>query len=78
MIQFERLHHVSLAVRNLETAKVFYSEVLRFQEPPRPPFASKGVWYAVGDQRLHLLEHPISDTRGSAESIRRTGISRSG
>ncbi|GAB6929675.1 hypothetical protein JCM10914A_36580 [Paenibacillus sp. JCM 10914] len=62
MIPCKGLHHVSLAVRDLQIAKQFYSDVLRFQELPRPPFDSKGVWYAVGAQQLHLLEHPISDT----------------
>ncbi|PAK55435.1 VOC family protein [Paenibacillus sp. 7541] len=62
MIRFQGLHHVSLAVRDLKRAKVFYSEVLKFPELPRPPFNSKGVWYAVGDQQLHLLEHPEGDT----------------
>ena len=62
MIQFEGLHHVSLAVRDLEKAKFFYSDVLKFRELPRPPFDSKGGWYAVGNQQRHLLEHPVSDT----------------
>ncbi|MFB5760816.1 VOC family protein [Paenibacillus medicaginis] len=63
MIEFERLHHVSLAVRDLARAKKFYSEMLGFPEIERPPFRSKGVWYAVGaDQQLHLLEHPPGET----------------
>lgn len=62
MIQFERIHHVSLAVRDLDKARAFYSDILKFREIPRPPFQSKGIWYEVGDQQLHLLEHPISDT----------------
>lgn len=62
MIHFNGLHHVSLAVRSLDIAKAFYSEKLMLQEIPRPPFNSTGVWYAVGDQQLHLLEHPGGDT----------------
>jgi catechol 2,3-dioxygenase-like lactoylglutathione lyase family enzyme len=53
---------VSLAVRDLEQAKKFYSEVLHFQEIQRPPFRSKGIWYAVGNQQLHLLENPNGET----------------
>jgi len=68
MIEFERIHHVSLAVRDLEKARKFYSEVLHFQEIERPPIATKGVWYSVGDQQLHLLEHP------SGETLRESGI----
>ncbi|NMO94720.1 VOC family protein [Paenibacillus lemnae] len=62
MITFMGLHHVSLAVRNLEKARVFYSERLQLKEIQRPPFDSKGIWYAVGEQQLHLLEHPGGDT----------------
>ncbi|MEK8127553.1 VOC family protein [Paenibacillus filicis] len=69
MIEFEHLHHVSLAVRELERARKFYSEVLGLKEIQRPPFDSKGIWYAVGPQQLHLLENPAGDT------LRESGIS---
>lgn len=62
MIEFERIHHVSLAVRDLEKAKKFYSDLFHFQEIERPPFKSNGVWYAIGNQQLHLLEHPNGET----------------
>lgn len=78
MIQFERIHHVSLAVRDLDKARAFYSDILKFREIPRPPFQSKGIWYEVGDQQLHLLEHPISDTLRERGWIRRTAIFPSG
>jgi glyoxylase I family protein len=68
LIEFIRIHHVSLAVRDLEKAKRFYSEILNFQEIERPPFKSKGIWYAVGEQQLHLLEHP------NGETLRKSGI----
>lgn len=67
MIEFERLHHVSIAVRNLEKARRFYSEVLQLQEIERPPFNSKGIWYAVGPHQLHLLEHPQGGTLRTGE-----------
>lgn len=68
MIEFERIHHVSLAVRDLEKAKKFYSDLFHFQEIERPPFKSNGVWYAIGNQQLHLLEHP------NGEALRMSGI----
>ncbi len=69
MIEFIGLHHVSLAVRDLEQSKQFYSGVLGFKELQRPPFNSKGVWYAVGEtQQLHLLEHP------QGETLRESGV----
>ncbi len=67
MIEFERLHHVSLVVRDLERAKRFYSDVLQFQEIERPPFKSKGMWYAVGDHQLHLIENPDGETLRKSE-----------
>jgi len=63
MIEYEALHHVSLAVRDLERSREFYTNQLKFTEIQRPPFGSKGIWYAVGAvQQLHLLEHPTGET----------------
>ncbi|KKC46476.1 MULTISPECIES: VOC family protein [Paenibacillus] len=62
MFEYEYLHHVSLSVRNLEQAHKFYSGLLGFTQLERPPFDSKGVWYAVGTQQLHLLENPLGET----------------
>ncbi|MEO8028611.1 MAG: VOC family protein, partial [Bryobacteraceae bacterium] len=50
------IHHVSLAVSNLEASKRFYREVLRLEEIARPPFAFAGAWFQVGSsQQLHLI-----------------------
>jgi glyoxylase I family protein len=62
MIELIGLHHVSLAVRDLVQARHFYTNILGFQEITRPPFDSKGVWYAVGTQQLHLIENPPGET----------------
>ena len=69
MIEFLSLHHVSLAVRDLEQARHFYTEILGFQEMQRPPVTSKGVWYSIGTQQLHLIENPPGKIlRGSGEN----------
>jgi glyoxylase I family protein len=68
MIEYLHIHHVSLAVRDLAKARIFYSEVLQLQEIERPPFNSKGIWYSIGSQQLHLLEHP------NGETLRQSGI----
>ncbi|MBB6024093.1 catechol 2,3-dioxygenase-like lactoylglutathione lyase family enzyme [Paenibacillus sp. JGP012] len=62
MIRYAHIHHVSLAVRDLQTAKKFYSGLLGMQEIERPPFRSTGAWYAIGSQQLHLLQHPEGHT----------------
>ncbi|WP_407083035.1 VOC family protein [Paenibacillus polygoni] len=65
----ERIHHVSLAVRDLTKAHQFYSEKLQLKQITRPPFDSTGVWYAIGEeQQLHLLQHPAGET------LRKSGI----
>jgi catechol 2,3-dioxygenase-like lactoylglutathione lyase family enzyme len=67
MITFEGLHHISIAVRNLQQAKHFYTVILGFQEIIRPPFSSNGLWYAVGAQQLHLIENPPGETLREGE-----------
>ncbi|WP_018758371.1 VOC family protein [Paenibacillus terrigena] len=57
-VVIQNLHHVSIAVRDLQKAKPFYAEVLPFQEIERPPFDSNVAWFSIGDQQLHLIECP--------------------
>lgn len=66
MIDITGLHHVSLAVTNLERSKAFYRDVLGLREIERPPFEFAGAWYGVGDRQLHLIVHdkPTLRTRG--------------
>ena len=58
-----RLQHVSLpfpgSSESLKAARDFYSEILGLDERPRPPVCpGTGIWYAVGDQELHLFSEP--------------------
>ena len=62
LIQYHELHHVSLTVTDLERAKHFYSEILCLKELERPPFDFPGAWYEVGNQQLHLIVLPTSQT----------------
>lgn len=78
MIEYAHIHHVSLAVRDLEIAKKFYSGLLGMQEIERPPFRSTGTWYAIGSQQLHLLQHPEGHTLREAVLILQTVTLRSG
>lgn len=55
MLEFESIHHVSLAVTDLERAKNFYGEILGLEEIERPPFDFQGAWYQIGNQQLHLI-----------------------
>lgn len=62
MIKYKELHHVSLTVTDLERAKNFYSGILCLNEITRPNFDFPGAWYEIGQQQLHLIEYPSSQT----------------
>jgi catechol 2,3-dioxygenase-like lactoylglutathione lyase family enzyme len=66
VIAIQSLHHVSLAVTNLERSRAFYRDVLDLEEIARPPFDFAGAWYRIGDSQLHLIVHdqPTLRTRG--------------
>jgi catechol 2,3-dioxygenase-like lactoylglutathione lyase family enzyme len=69
-----RLQHVSLPIpaspEALELARHFYSEILGLAERSRPAvFPGAGIWYAVGDQELHLFSEP-SGVAANPESRR--------
>ena len=52
------LNHVNITVQpdQLEQARKFYVEMFGFLEIPRPAILkSKGVWFQVGNQELHIL-----------------------
>lgn len=69
MVVFESIHHVSLAVTDLEKAKIFYGEILGLKEIDRPPFDFPGAWYQIGNQQLHLIVHKEAHTLRSTEKI---------
>jgi glyoxylase I family protein len=50
------IHHVLIAVDDLERARQFYTNVLELQELQRPNFEYPGLWYKIGDgkQELHI------------------------
>ena len=62
MTSVRDLHHVSLIVANTARALEFYQGVLGLEvEQSRPDLAFPGVWLALGDRQLHLLELPNPD-----------------
>ena len=59
------LHHVALPVSDLRRARRFYTDVLGLRELERPAaFDFPGVWFALGDGQLHLIERRDGTTRG--------------
>jgi glyoxylase I family protein len=64
-MDLEAIHHVSLTVRDLETSRQFYREILGLAEIERPKFDFPGAWFAVGaTQQLHLIVHTNATFRG--------------
>jgi catechol 2,3-dioxygenase-like lactoylglutathione lyase family enzyme len=54
-------------------ARRFYGELLGLQEVPRPPAlrARGGVWFALGDQQLHVGEQqPFAPARKAHPALR--------
>jgi catechol 2,3-dioxygenase-like lactoylglutathione lyase family enzyme len=55
---------------SLAVARHFYGGILGLEEVSRPPvFPGTGIWYAVGDQELHLFTEP-SGAAANPESRR--------
>lgn len=66
---YEGIHHVSLAVANINLARNFYEKVLGFTlSNERPAFDFAGAWYELGATQLHLIESSTARTlRGTVE-----------
>ncbi|MDI9879986.1 VOC family protein [Flectobacillus longus] len=54
-MKIKEINHAALFVKNLQTSKEFYGNVLELPEVPRPNFDFEGVWYALGRHTLHLI-----------------------
>ncbi|RYE08545.1 MAG: lactoylglutathione lyase [Hyphomicrobiales bacterium] len=60
------LHHVSLAVTDIDQSRQFYQQLFGLDLLVRPPFDSVGVWFAVGPLQLHLIEYQAGSFRRDA------------
>ncbi len=50
----EGLHHISVAVHDLEEARDFYAGLLELAEIDRPMLPNPGYWFQAGACQLHL------------------------
>jgi len=64
---YNGIHHVSLAVNDLERSKHFFGCILGFPEIERPPFRSQGAWYGIGQTQLHLIVGNGRTLRGTTD-----------
>ncbi|WP_026673291.1 VOC family protein [Alkalihalobacterium bogoriense] len=69
MIEIKSLHHVSLAITDVEQSKQFYKDKLGFVEIERPPFDFPGIWFQIGNQQLHLIQYDLAKTLRHTQNI---------
>ena len=70
-MKIEGVHHVSINVEDVETAKRFYTEVLGLSErADRPDFGFGGAWLNAGDQQVHLIAAPPPPSQGQHFALR--------
>jgi len=50
------LDHASVRIRNVEESRRFYEGVLGLTPAQRPDLGIPGMWYALGEGQLHLIE----------------------
>jgi glyoxylase I family protein len=62
MIQYKKLNHVSFAAKDLVASRAFFEGVLGFQQISRPDFDFAGIWYALADRALHIIENREAET----------------
>ena len=50
------LDHASVRISNLTRSREFYERLLGLAPAPRPELGIPGVWYALGEGQLHLIQ----------------------
>jgi catechol 2,3-dioxygenase-like lactoylglutathione lyase family enzyme/uncharacterized protein YunC (DUF1805 family) len=65
-IAVKSIDHVTLVVKDLESSRRFYVDVLGMREVPRPAFTFAGSWFQAGKTQIHLiLEYAGSGPAGN-------------
>jgi glyoxylase I family protein len=65
------VHHVSINVEDVESAKRFYIDVLGLTErSDRPDFGFGGAWLDAGGQQIHLIEAQTPPSKGQHFALR--------
>jgi len=60
------LHHVSIAVKDIDRSIAFYRDVFGLEQIARPPFSTVGAWFACGALQVHLIVNPTGTFRDVA------------
>ena len=57
MIQITDLNHVSIIVKDVQTSRRFYCDILGMEEVPRPSnFDFEGAWFRKEGAEIHLVQ----------------------
>ena len=54
MVKVKHIHHMNLAINDMDKAKDFYGRVLGLQQIKRPDIGSPGLWFGCNGNELHL------------------------
>jgi glyoxylase I family protein len=54
-MQFKGIHHVSINVRDVDEAQLFYVDKLGLEILDRPDLGFPGLWLKAGEQQIHLI-----------------------
>ena len=55
-MHINKFMHASVISSDLQKTKAFYEDLLGLQPSgSRPPMSFDGVWYDIGEQKLHIL-----------------------
>ena len=85
-VQLRGIHHVNVAVDDLEAAQRFYCDVLGCTVLPRPDFGFPGLWLDAGGEQIHLMvstERPrggdhfaleVADVAAAADHLEAHGV----
>ena len=58
------IDHITIVVKELETSRKFYTEVLGMRQVDRPAFGFPGAWFQAGATQIHM--NIESDEAGQA------------
>jgi len=58
MVKAAMIHHMNVAIADIETARDFYGRILGMQELKRPNVGRPGLWFGCPPNELHLSVQP--------------------
>ena len=67
MMKAAMIHHMNVAIDDVDAARNFYGRVLGLPELVRPNVGRPGLWFGCGSNELHLSVQP--DVKGGRTSL---------